>query len=136
MTTWTKIEPNVGRLAGRKAADYPRVANYKKSSVAHIALPRSFGFEVGDKVDILTDNDGRIAYMKGGSSYSAVRLSNTSAAVKITIPAQFRKIIPQGTTRCKLTVVDGGVILDLSQFAPKAAPVAATRNPFTSVAAE
>lgn len=135
MTTWTKIEPNIGRAGGRAALEYPRITRVQ-GGITRLRLPPHFGFVAGEKVDVFYDGADAVAFVKGGSSYIVSQEPNHSPTVGVTVPAALAKRLPIGTTRCKLSVIENGVILDMSQFAPKAAPVAATRNPFTSVAAE
>lgn len=133
MTTWTKIEPNIGR-AVKKALDYPRVSR-NPSGVTRLRLPASFGFVAGEKVDVFHDGADAVAFMKGGSSYTVSQETNGSPTVGVTVPASLAKRLPVGTTRCKLSVIDGGVVLDLAQFAPRA-PKSANASSFASVAAE
>ena len=130
MTTWTKIEPNIGKVSGRTALEYPRVTR-NRSGGSRLRLPPHFGFVAGEKIDVFHDGADALAFVKGGSSYTVMAEPNKSPAVGMTIPATVTKRIPIGTLRCKLSVIENGVILDMTQFAPKAAPVARdASNPF------
>lgn len=113
MTNWTKIKPCAVR-GRRPALEYPRVVNQAKRLC--LILPKPFNFIVGEKFDVLTDGNGRLAFVLDGTSFKVHKGFGNGKSVTVRIPSPCRTRLPYGTTRCDLTVTDKGVILDLSQF--------------------
>lgn len=113
MTKWTKIKPK-NTINGRAPRTTPGVARSRSGSrAAKVILPPNYVF--GERADVYSDGNGKLAFSMGErGAYVVAKSNNSRLARTIIIPSGYAHLIPYGTMDCELTRDGDMWVLDTS----------------------